>query len=349
MLEQRRALQRLAHDDALGEGDARLRAELRVAALDQGAERRRRQPRGDRAGAAGRELAAIALQRRALAIVVRRHVDDERGHDRVVDEVIADPVGAPRILIGFVAAQPARERGHSQDFAGPHVIRMAILPVRDGDRPRPVTPDGVDGRTHQRRRRRDIAVRPAEVFPDRRAEDRRGRGGFRLALGDGAVARELAGREVDEADRVAVRRVPGDGGAEADFDVVGMRPEDEEVDWHVLDFTANLSFSPPRPFTMLTIDDLRAFAVTRSLFAPTTLDKAIRRLGFVQADPIRAPARAQDLILRHRVRNYRAGDLERRYAALDVEEDVFVNYGFLPREVWAAMHPRKSPSRWLRA
>jgi uncharacterized protein YcaQ len=57
-----------------------------------------------------------------------------------------------------------------------------------------------------------------------------------------------------------------------------------------------------------------------------------QRLGFVQADPIRAPARAQDLTLRHRVRDYRAGDLERRYPRLAIEEDFFVNYGFLPRE-----------------
>jgi len=41
-------------------------------------------------------------------------------------------------------------------------------------------------------------------------------------------------------------------------------------------------------------------------------------MGFVQADPIRAPARAQDLILRHRVKDYHAGDLERRYATLDI-------------------------------
>ena len=41
----------------------------------------------------------------------------------------------------------------------------------------------------------------------------------------------------------------------------------------------------------------------------------------MQADPIRAPARAQDLILRHRVAGYRAGDLERRYARLKIEED----------------------------
>ena len=96
----------------------------------------------------------------------------------------------------------------------------------------------------------------------------------------------------------------------------------------------------------LTFDDLRTFAVARSLFPPATLDRAIRRIGFVQADPIRAPARAQDLILRHRVKNYRVGDLERRYPTLDVEEDFFVNYGFLPRDVWAAMHPRRIGSGW---
>ena len=82
-----------------------------------------------------------------------------------------------------------------------------------------------------------------------------------------------------------------------------------------------------------TLSDLRRYAISRSLFKPTTLSKAIAKLGFVQADPIRAPARAQDLTLRHRVANYRAGDLERRYSKLPIEEDFFVNYGFVPREV----------------
>ena len=89
-----------------------------------------------------------------------------------------------------------------------------------------------------------------------------------------------------------------------------------------------------------TLQDLRRHAVARTLFPPTTLVAAIERLGFVQADPIRAPARAQDLILRHRVRGYHAGDLERRYARLPIEEDFFVNYGFLPRAVQVLMHPR---------
>jgi hypothetical protein len=89
--------------------------------------------------------------------------------------------------------------------------------------------------------------------------------------------------------------------------------------------------------------ELRRFAIARSLFSPTTLVQAIERLGFVQADPIRAPARAQDLTLRHRVDGYLAGDLERRYAELEIEEDVFINYGFLPRRHLALMHPRKKP------
>src|SRR4029079_19066310 len=96
----------------------------------------------------------------------------------------------------------------------------------------------------------------------------------------------------------------------------------------------------------ITLDDLRRFAVARTFFKPTTLKRAIQRMGFVQADPIRAPARAQDLTLRHRVRDYVAGDLERRYAALDVEEDVFINYGFVTRELHALMHPRQGKPRW---
>jgi len=91
---------------------------------------------------------------------------------------------------------------------------------------------------------------------------------------------------------------------------------------------------------LITLGDLRRFAVAHSLFTPTTLKRALHRLGFVQADPIRSPARAQDLMLRHRVKDYRAGDLERRYEKLGVEEDFFVVYGFVTKSIQALMHPR---------
>jgi uncharacterized protein YcaQ len=95
-----------------------------------------------------------------------------------------------------------------------------------------------------------------------------------------------------------------------------------------------------------TTEALRRYAISRSLFKPTTLPAAIRKLGFVQADPMRAPARAQDLILRHRVKDYQAGDLEARYPRLKVEEDCLVNYGFLPREHLPLLHPRIARRPW---
>ena len=94
------------------------------------------------------------------------------------------------------------------------------------------------------------------------------------------------------------------------------------------------------------LQQLRRYAIARSLFKPTSLPRAIARLGFVQADPMRAPARAQDLILAQRVRDYRAGELERRYPRLAIEEAFFVNYGFLPRETLALLHPRGAPRSW---
>jgi uncharacterized protein YcaQ len=96
----------------------------------------------------------------------------------------------------------------------------------------------------------------------------------------------------------------------------------------------------------ITLEDLRRYAIARSLFKPTTLGRAINKLGFVQLDPICAPARAQDLTLRHRVIDYRAGDLERRYPKMALEEDFFVNFGVLPRANQALMHPRTSRHKW---
>ncbi len=108
-----------------------------------------------------------------------------------------------------------------------------------------------------------------------------------------------------------------------------------------------LGMATSRRMPTLTLDHMRRHAVARTLFS-TTLFKAIDRLGFVQADPIRAPARAQDLILRHRVRDYRAGDLERRYPRLAIEEEFFVNYGFVPRDTHRLLHPRNARTAWTK-
>jgi hypothetical protein len=49
------------------------------------------------------------------------------------------------------------------------------------------------------------------------------------------------------------------------------------------------------------------------------------------------------------VLNYRAGDLERRYPRLPLEEDFFVNYGYLPRANHQLMHPRTARTVWTQA
>jgi uncharacterized protein YcaQ len=100
------------------------------------------------------------------------------------------------------------------------------------------------------------------------------------------------------------------------------------------------------PLKAPSLRQLCRYAIARSLFKPTSLQQAITRLGFVQADPMRAPARAQDLILAQRVKDYRTGELERRYSRLAIEEAFFFNYGFLSRETLALLHPRGMPRSW---
>jgi uncharacterized protein len=93
----------------------------------------------------------------------------------------------------------------------------------------------------------------------------------------------------------------------------------------------------------LTLAEVRGRAVRGSLATPMPIGRAVAVLGFVQADPIRAPARAQDLILRHRVAGYRSGDLERRFPRLGLQEDFLYAYGFMPDETWRLLHPRHDP------
>lgn len=95
----------------------------------------------------------------------------------------------------------------------------------------------------------------------------------------------------------------------------------------------------------MTLARLRLQATASLLLSPGGLAEAVSTLGFVQADPIRAPARAQDLILRQRVPGYRAGQLERRFPRLNLEEDFLYAYGFMPQATARLLHPRPDPAR----
>ncbi|MGW0177818.1 DNA glycosylase AlkZ-like family protein [Nocardia sp. NPDC003345] len=89
---------------------------------------------------------------------------------------------------------------------------------------------------------------------------------------------------------------------------------------------------------------LRSHAVAWSLPRSSgSLAEVLAEMEFVQADPIRSPARAQDLILRQRVRGYRAGDLDRHYRALGIDEDLLYAYGYTVPALRPVLHPRIHP------
>jgi len=92
--------------------------------------------------------------------------------------------------------------------------------------------------------------------------------------------------------------------------------------------------------------NLRAHAVARSLRRATSIADAMARMRFLQLDPIRAPARAADLILRQRVDGYRAGDLDREYPRMGLVEDYLHVYGVLTPEARALLHPRSASLRF---
>lgn len=88
------------------------------------------------------------------------------------------------------------------------------------------------------------------------------------------------------------------------------------------------------------LSEFKRRLVAGSFPAFPDLATALERLHFVQADPIRSPARAQDLMLRQRVVGYRAGDLEAGFEDLDAEEGYLFAYGFMKPEVWSDLRGR---------
>lgn len=87
---------------------------------------------------------------------------------------------------------------------------------------------------------------------------------------------------------------------------------------------------------------LRRQAVGWSFPRAGSLPEVLKAIEFVQADPIRSPARAQDLILRQRVSGYRAGDLDRHYPQLEIEEEQLYAYGFASRRLRPYLLPRRN-------
>lgn len=94
---------------------------------------------------------------------------------------------------------------------------------------------------------------------------------------------------------------------------------------------------------MLTNARLRSMAIDASLIRCTSPAQVLDTFGFLQYDPIRRPARAQDLMLFQRVDGYQAGDMDRYYPGSGLEEDTLHVYGVMRPEVRRLVHPRPLP------
>ena len=81
------------------------------------------------------------------------------------------------------------------------------------------------------------AIGQSQVRSPRRTEDTSRRFGFGESFLYGSIAAHFTGREVAQADAEAERRVLGNGATEADFDVVGMRSESEQI--HALELRSH--------------------------------------------------------------------------------------------------------------
>ena len=111
---------------------------------------------------------------------------------------------------------------------------MTIRPVGNGDGPRLMPANEGDRLVQMRRVLADAPVRPPQVLAPGRAKRRPGGVAFGDTLLGCAVAAHLAGREVAQPHAQVERSVPRDGAAKADFEVVRMRPEYEQIDRHWL-------------------------------------------------------------------------------------------------------------------
>ena len=204
-----------------------------VTALDHLQEARRGQARLDAGRFARHELRAVALERVALALVLRRDVDGKGHRRRVVDEVVADPFRLPRVPVrNAVHREPpqaaAKDRA-PEHLARRPMVRVPIVPVRQRDSARPALPDEPDDIGNLRVGADDAAVGPTQVDAPGGAEHPAGIFSFPLALVGRAVRAQLAARQVAETGAIAARRMDGHGSGQADLDVVGVWAEGEEV------------------------------------------------------------------------------------------------------------------------
>ena len=162
------------------------------------------------------------------------NVHDEGGWPGIVDEVVADPVRFPGVSLRGIAAQPRVEHRVAEHRTGRDMVRVPILPVRQRDGPRPPPPDQLGRSQGVVVTLADSPIGQTEVLAPRRPEyDARG-----FCFGDPlpgcAVAAHLTAGQIAEPHAMAECRLLGEGPAQADLQIVGMRTESQQIQVHAV-------------------------------------------------------------------------------------------------------------------
>jgi hypothetical protein len=93
-----------------------------------------------------------------------------------------------------------------------------------------MTADECDGLLQVGRILSDSTIGPVEVVAPDGVQHEARRFGLGNPLLDGAVAAQLAGRQIAQSDALSGCRVARDRARKADLDVVGVRSEGEQID-----------------------------------------------------------------------------------------------------------------------
>ncbi len=107
---------------------------------------------------------------------------------------------------------------------------MAILPVRNGNRARTHAADQLDDAAYVIGGIPDRPVGQCKILAPGGAENLAGRLCFLYALVWRAVARHFAPRQIAQPDRVSERGVLGERAAQADFQIIGMGTERQQIE-----------------------------------------------------------------------------------------------------------------------
>ena len=182
-------------------------------------------------GCVGRNWLTKQASARRFVVVVLAHVHDKRRRSGIIDEVVANRLGLPRLTIRIVSPETGAENGLRQQVARSHVIRMAIRPVRHGDDARLRFANEARDRAHLISFPSKRAVWKAKVDAPRRAENVTRGIRFSEPLGHGAVAAHLPRRQIAEPHLMPERHVLGHQTADADLDVVRMGTDGQKIDW----------------------------------------------------------------------------------------------------------------------